>query len=177
MQRLSLDYQKTGITTSKLGGILLLTGIAGATYTLLQFNSTESALAIAEDSAGHLEQQIKRSNNTSKTIKPTPEQIKAAKLANEVLAQLALPWGGLFKMLESSNTDKVALLAIQPNPDKHSIKMNGEAKDFTALLDYIAQLEKGKTLTDIALLSHEINMQVPEKPVRFALTANWNEQP
>ena len=58
MQRLSLDYQKTGITTSKLGGILLLTGIAGATYTLLQFNSTESALAIAEDSAGHLEQQI-----------------------------------------------------------------------------------------------------------------------
>ncbi|WP_124949912.1 PilN domain-containing protein [Sulfuriferula thiophila] len=177
MRRLALDYQKTGASTSKTGVALLLLGIAVTIYMVLQFRSVESGLAAAEENAGHLEQQIKHGNDTPETTQPTLEQIKEAKQANEILVQLALPWGELFKALESSNNDKVALLAIQPNLAKRSVKINGEAKDFTSLLNYIAQLEKRKTLTDVVLLNHEINMQIPEKPVHFALTANWGLQP
>jgi Tfp pilus assembly protein PilN len=160
-----------------MGIALLLIGLAVAIYVMLQFRAAESTLAVAEENSDHLAQQIKHKHNASETTQPTPEQLKEVKLANEVLEQLALPWGALFKTLESSNTDKVALLSIQPNLGKHSIKMSGEAKDFTALLDYIKQLEKSKSITGVALQTHEINVQTAEKPVSFTLSANWRPQP
>lgn len=178
MHRLSLDYQKSGTILNKAGSALLLIGIAVTLSMMFQFKSAKQELAIAEENTGHLEQQIKRVNGTSpQTTKPSPELQHEVQIANEILLQLSLPWGGLFKTLEASNTDKIALLSIQPDASKHSIKVNGEAKDFTALLEYIEQLEQDKTMTEVALLNHEINQQTPEKPVRFALTANWRLQP
>ena len=177
MQRISLDYQKTGTAATKMGAALLLIGIAAALATMFQFRSAELELATAEENAGHLTQQLHRGDGTSGSASSTPELQQEARFANDILMQMALPWGSLFKTLESSNTDKIALLAIQPDAGKHSVKVNGEAKDFTALLDYIQQLEQDKTLTDVALLNHEIDQQTPEKPVRFALTANWRLQP
>ncbi len=177
MLRLSLDYQKSRSSAAIIGAALLLAGIATATFMTLQFRSVELALATAEENTGRLEQQVKRGKNISQPTKSTPELQQKALLANTILMQLAFPWGELFKTLESSNTDKIALLAIQPDMGKHSVKINGEAKDFTALLDYIQQLEQDKLMTNIVLLNHEINQQTPEKPVRFALTANWGAQP
>lgn len=177
MQRLSLDYQRSSATVTKIGIALLLIGLLIALYTTYQFRLAEQQLAIAEAHAGNLEHQIKRGNSTAKPTQLTPERQQEAKLANDILMQLALPWGGLFKALESNNTDKIALLAIQPDTGKHSIKIKGEAKNFNALLAYIQLLEQSNTMTDITLLNHEINQQVAEKPVRFTFTANWRIQP
>lgn len=177
MQGLSLDYQRSNATVTKTGLALLLTGLLVALYTTYQFSVAEQALAIAEAHAGNLEHQIKRGNTTAKPAPLTPDQQQEAKLANDILMQLAQPWSGLFKALETNNTDKIALLAIQPDTGKHSIRIKGEARNFNALLAYIQLLEQSNTMTDITLLNHEINQQVAEKPVRFTFTANWRIQP
>lgn len=177
MQRLVLDYQQSGAAATKTGTALLLIGLTATLLISLQFRSVKLELAAAEENAGHLQQQLSHGKVSSSPSRSSAEIQQEVRFANDILMQLTLPWASLFKTLESSNTDQIALLSIQPDSGKHSVKVSGEAKDFGALLDYIQQLEQDKTMTEVTLLSHEINQQAPEKPVRFVLTANWSSQP
>lgn len=95
--------------------------------------------------------------------------------ANEVLQQLTLPWQPLFQAVESSADKDVALLSIQPDAMKRVVRLAGEAKNFKALLGYISRLEASGYLGRVYLTSHEIKTQDPDKPVRFALVADWRD--
>ena len=97
--------------------------------------------------------------------------------ANEILQQLALPWDALFQAVEATSEQEIALLSIQPDVGKRIVRIGGEAKNFDALLAYITRLEDSKILNRVYLTSHEVRTQVAEKPVRFALVANWVVQP
>ena len=88
-----------------------------------------------------------------------------------------MPWGELFKRVEASNEKEIALLSIQPDAGKRVMRLSGEAKNFEALLAYIARLEHTPMLNQVYLTSHELRLQDPQKPVRFALTANWTVTP
>ena len=176
MRPLSLDYRRTSASFTKIGLLLLLIGLAAAVAVGYEFRTVGIELTVAEERTGHLERLVQQ-RGAPKQSKLTPELLHEVQQANEVLHQLAMPWEGLFKTLEASDNDRVALLAIQPDVRKRLVKLNGEAKDFTALLDYLKQLEQDKALTDIVLLNHEIHQQDPEKPVRFAVSAAWRLQP
>lgn len=177
MRALSLDYLQTKTTSKLTGFLLLLIGISIAVAIGLQFRTINAALTVAEEKTGHLEKLLQRNTGAVTQSKPSPGTLDEVKQANEILQKLALPWEGLFKSLESSNTDKIALLAIQPDVTKQVMKLNGEAKDLNAMLDYIKQLQQDKILANISLLTHEINLRDPEKPVRFTLSATWRMQP
>ena len=112
------------------------------------------------------------------TLVSLAQQLRAEiKQANEVLAQLAMPWETLFKDVESSQRDHVALLSIEPDSEKRVIKIIGEAKDTDAMLGYIRLLQKKESLTDVYLQSHRVEQQTAEKPIRFALIASWVVKP
>ncbi len=178
MQRLSLDFQKTRPRISISGWLILLIGISMAIYASLQFRTAELALTVAQEKTSHLERQLNRNNhNTYQTTKASPERQEEIHFASSVLNRLSLPWNDLFKTLVTSNhADKIALLSIQPDSSKHSIKINGEAKDFTALLFYIQQLEQDKTIHNVVLSNHEMGQKTDNNPIRFTLTANWEIQ-
>ena len=97
--------------------------------------------------------------------------------ANEVLRKLTVPWGGLFQAVESPDGENVTLLALAPDTEKQMVKINGEAKNFEALLRYITQLEGRAEFGPVYLQSHQIQQQDPDKPVRFSLLAVWREKP
>lgn len=97
--------------------------------------------------------------------------------ANDILRQLTLPWGALFKAVESSNDKEIALLAIAPDAQKLQVRLSGEAKHLKALLDYITRLEQSGAFDHVYLTNHEVKAQDPEKPVQFALVANWKLKP
>ena len=99
------------------------------------------------------------------------------KHANEVLQQLSLPWGKLFQAIESSSGKDVALLAMEPDAEKHVVKISGEAKNIAAVLEYIKRLSAQEVFSSVYLQSHQIQQQDPEKPVRFALLAAWRVTP
>lgn len=99
------------------------------------------------------------------------------KHANEVLRQLTLPWDELFKAVETAAGKEVALLAMEPNAEKHVVKISGEARDLAALLKYITQLEEQEVFGQVYLQSHQVQQQDPDKPVRFSLLAVWREAP
>jgi dipeptidyl aminopeptidase/acylaminoacyl peptidase len=95
------------------------------------------------------------------------------KRANEVLRQLSLPWEELLQAVESAAGREIALLALEPDTEKQVVKISGEARDMAGLLDYITRLEEQKVFGPVFLQSHQVQLQDPERPVRFSLLAVW----
>lgn len=172
MRRLELDFQRKPAPMGGGGVVLLLValmlgGKLFADYRQLsaEIEQGEAKLARLERLAGH-----KASRPSAKT---TDSQGAEIKRANEVIDQLALPWDRLFAAVEEATGKDVALLSIQPDRRKGRVVIGGEAKDAAAMLDYLRRLNEADSLREVALLSHQIQQQDPQKPVRFNLSAKW----
>lgn len=171
MRRLKLDFQRK--SASMGGGVallvvaLLLGGKLFADYrdVTAEIERGEAALTWLERLAGH---------KAVRPGKPGSDPYSAEiKRANEVIDQLALPWDQLFASVEDATGKDVALLSIQPDKHKGAVSIEGEAKDIAAMLDYMRRLNEAKQLRKIDLLSHQVQQQDPQKPVRFNLSARW----
>jgi Tfp pilus assembly protein PilN len=101
------------------------------------------------------------------------EWTRAARVAEE----LAAPWAPLLAMLESAADQPVALLSLEPDAARQELVLTGEARNFAALLDYYRYLQQQRTLSAVALQTHQVNRQDRDKPVRFRITARWERTP
>lgn len=95
--------------------------------------------------------------------------------ANDLLYQISLPWEKLFQAVESSAGKDVSLLGMEPDADKHVVKITGEARNFYAMLAYLQRLEECKEFGSVYLQNHRVRQQDPDKPVRFAVLATWRD--
>lgn len=103
-----------------------------------------------------------------------PAGTSELKRAREIVGQLALPWDPLFRALETATPSSVALLAIEPNPQKRSVRLSGEGKDIYAVLAYVQQLEQQPVLHDVYLLDHGTTEADAQRPARFVIEAGWS---
>ncbi|MFZ5530325.1 MAG: hypothetical protein ACOY4U_04655 [Pseudomonadota bacterium] len=99
------------------------------------------------------------------------------KHANEVLRKLTLPWESLFRSVEAAAGRDVTLLAMEPDMEKRVVKISGEAKNISAVFNYIQHLGEQEEFGSVYLQSHQVQHQDPEQPVRFALSAAWRAAP
>lgn len=95
------------------------------------------------------------------------------KAADDVLRQLGQPWGGLFSAVAEAAVDQVALLGIDPDPEKGEVRLTGEARRYEDVLEYSRRLEGTAPLDGVHLQSHQVQAQDRERPVRFTLDARW----
>jgi hypothetical protein len=99
----------------------------------------------------------------------TPEEIAQAR---ETLARLATPWDRLFQALEQAASEKVALLAVQPDPKAGTVVISGDSKDYLAALTYVLNLSRADALDRVSLSRHETKKD--GKPgVEFSVQAAW----
>lgn len=103
----------------------------------------------------------------------SPELREQIKKANVVLAQLNVPWGGLFSAVESAQEPEVGLLAVQPDPRSSTVAISGRARSLSAVWEYMQRLQGTQRLRDVVLVSHEIKAEEPGRPVAFVLSARW----
>ena len=171
---LQLDFKQSSRHWPWLGVLLLIVGAAWLAYAANEARVLTGQIDLAE---ARLEVLAKRGK--VQPASPIDAQVlqHEVRQANDILQQLTLPWNALFQVLESTSEKQIALLAVQPDTGKHIVRLSGEAKDFDALLAYIARLEKSRVLNHVYLTSHEVRTQDAEKPVRFTLVANWTVQP
>lgn len=97
--------------------------------------------------------------------------------AERVLQQLAMPWSPLFQSIEQAHTDEVALLSIQPDPQRRSVTITGEAKDYADVLVYVTRLRDQAKLTNVHLVGNELREDDPQRPMAFTVSANWKQEP
>ncbi|WP_055326552.1 hypothetical protein [Ralstonia solanacearum] len=149
------------LATAALGIGLYQYGIARATTQLQQARLLSDAQHMASQ---------------TRPTDAAPIQPARIEAVNAATAALNLPWDRLFASVEQSLDEDVALLSIQPEPDRRQLHLGIEAKDAHAMLDYVARLGSTPSLRNAVLKSHEIDDQNPYKPYRFQVDVEWLER-
>ena len=90
-----------------------------------------------------------------------------------ILDQINLPWETLFDSIESAATEQIALLSLQPNVSNRTLRISGEAKNMSELLDFVEALERETVFENVHLLNYKIKQDNPHKPIIFLLTTAW----
>jgi hypothetical protein len=168
-----LDFAATESGASWSGLLMLVVGLAAAGLIVGDY---QRLLASAE----RIEAELGRLSAPRRGAEPARDarkQGEAVARSNEVAHELSRRWYRVFLALESAKAPDVALLAIEPDPRKGVLRVTAEAKGKSAMLDYVDRLQKAQSLQRVMLESHEVLSQVPEKPVRFVVTASWVATP
>lgn len=171
MRRLELDFQRSRRPL--------------AVYALVVF-----AMAFAADAAMHhanLEQEARAretgmARRLARTAEPAAVELPAASAedytyARETIRRLTTPWNVLFHALEQAHTDRVALLAIEPDAENRTVSISGEARDYLSAVTYVARLSGQDSLRRVHLVRHEKQRGSPQRPIAFTASASWKERP
>jgi hypothetical protein len=172
MRALTLDYRRQ-YRASWVGVVLLIAGVAGAGAIASQYGrmvdeSAQAEIGIREHGAATRKKVVAVS--TEGDVQKVALEMKHAR---EILLQLGMPWNELFASFEGVEASNVALLSIQSDIDKRRVKISAEAKNLSAMLDYVRAMEGRPTFAEVYLQSHQTQQQDPQHPVRFVLSATW----
>lgn len=174
MSMLRLDYQQH-LPLRWAGPALLALTLGGLVLASVYYVELDAAAAQWEE---RLAQAGQRQGRFAQADRPGAQDlVQEVNRANVVLHRLTLPWDALFLAVETAAGKEVALLALEPDAEKRQVRISGEARDYSAVLNYITQLEAQAVFGPVYLQSHQVQQQDPDKPVRFALLANWRGQP
>lgn len=178
MPAIRLDYQRKLSPFPKSGAILLAVTLAAMALTAYYYAGLVHKANLWERKSSQFERTAKKQGLVEwMSAKETSHQSGEIKRANTVLHQLTLPWDRLFEAVEASGSKEVALLALEPDPEKGTVKIGGEAKNYPAVMDYIRALKQQPIFGNVQLQNHQIQEQDPEKPVRFTMTVDWRGLP
>ena len=104
----------------------------------------------------------------------TPISEPQAASVNSAVMQLNLPWRALHDAIGAATPASIAMLALEPDARRRSIKITAEAKTSDAMIAYVEALKEQELFNGVALTRHEINELDPNKPIRFQLEAEWS---
>lgn len=174
MRPLDLDFRHP--SASPAGWALLAVGVLLLALVLAASRQLAAASAHARADLAASERALP--GVAALPLSPAEARAQQAALAEmeRLSAQLSLPWERLLGSLEALASDDIALLGLAPDARKQQLRISAEARDLPAMLAYHRSLEDSDDLRDVALVSHEIVSEVPERPVRFNLTATWMVQ-
>ncbi|HSD44482.1 MAG TPA: hypothetical protein VLD36_21790 [Burkholderiales bacterium] len=175
--RLHLDFVRPRAPRTALGAGLLAVGVFAAVATLVEYRmlAAESVQLEARiaDTQRMARRELPRLRQTSLDPKALADEVRNA---NTVLAQLTIPWGALFGEIEAAGDRSIALLSIQPDAGARALRITGEGKRFEDVLAYIGRLEARPALANVFLASHELRQGGAQRPVAFALVAQWVDE-
>ena len=92
---------------------------------------------------------------------------------NTVIAQLNLPWRDVFDAIERATPADIALLSLEPDAARQTLKGTAEARDPAGMIAYIESLQQQHFFSEVELLHHETNEADTHKPVRFQFDIRW----
>jgi Tfp pilus assembly protein PilN len=92
---------------------------------------------------------------------------------NASVQQLNVPWRGLHDAVQAATPATIALLALEPDAKKSSVRITAEAKTSDDMIAYVEQLQRVEWFSAVLLARHEINEQDPNRPIRFQVDAQW----
>lgn len=172
MRPLSLDYLREP-PSSPAGYGLLAAGLLAAALVVFAHLGFSRQVETYKQMAANV------AGTQAGPVRALPAAVKseqeALNNARQVVDHLAVPWGRLFGALEQIEEKDVALLTIAPNVQKRQIRIYAEAKNLAAMVSYHRRLEENPDFEMVSLTEHEVQVQDPQKPVRFNITATWRQ--
>lgn len=172
-RRISLDFVSRRRPLTLAASLLLILGAGAVAAAYLEYRAIEDRRAGLELKLQALNQRTHRD--------PAQEQRSAAltEEASRIADELGTPWTALLAELETASRDsaEIALLSVEPDHAKHYLRITGESRDLPRILAYVQRLQTSSLLRYPMLESHDLKTDDPQHPVRFAMTAEWQERP
>lgn len=164
--RLELDYLAPARRIAWPGIALLALSLALGSHLLMRYREAQQEIVRLET----------ETSLVSPERRPAPELPRErleseAKAAQAVVRQLAVPWAALVGALEEASTRDVALLQLQPDADQRRLRLTAEARDREAMFGYLRRLEAAPAFAEVHLVSHQVQNEDPQRPIRFSLQA------
>jgi len=98
---------------------------------------------------------------------------KRAESAGRIVDSLEHPWIGLLDDIETAGVRGISLLSLEPDADKLTVRLSGEAVDRDALSRYLERLGEARSLREVRLSKHEWQQRGAVSALRFAVSARW----
>lgn len=180
MNRLHIDFAAPGLRrtvfhtgplgwTLALAALLLCAGAAVLGWRLLeQKELDQQRLALARARTAAVAVPV-----ASPVVRISEQQAAAV---NGGIMQLNLPWRALRDAIAAGTPPGIALLALEPDARKHTMRITAEAKTSDEMVGYVALLKQQELFRNVALARHEINELDPNRPLRFQLDAEWRAE-
>jgi hypothetical protein len=184
MRRLRLKFPYPGQQSQIIDYSLLALGLLALASVLYLLKLSTENINYWENRVERLENQqqpnISSRHRTSHRRRDPSQQItqeirQEIKKASEIMGQLNLPWESFFNAIEFAASKEVAILSLQPNVANQNIRVNGEARNITVLLDFVEALERENVFEKAHLLNYKIKQDSPQRPIIFLITATWNQ--
>lgn len=166
MHRLELDYVAPPHRARWPGFAVLALSLVVAAGVVGRYRDAQRELAALEAAQGLVN--IDRA--TTKAI-PRERLDEEAKMVNEVVRQLGLPWAKMIAAVEKASTGDVVVLQLQPEAQQRLLRLTAEAKNREAMLAYVRRLGDDRTLGEVYLVRHEVRLDQPGRPIQFAVQA------
>lgn len=169
MQNLDLDFRRSRPASPWTRWILVALALAFTGDLGVSYYRARNTLAQNEERLAH------STESTRAAPAARAPSLEEVRVARDTIQRLALPWDSLFSALESTASDKVALLAIEPEPRAGTVLISGETTDYRAALDYVSQLRRATALDHAHLIRHERQQDNPQQPLAFSISASWSK--
>lgn len=176
MKPIHIDFATPGWrrTLHRLNPAVLAAGLAGAALCI-------AAAALAMQTAREREareQQLAaaRQKVTARAPVRLPETVipeAQATAVNTAIMQLNLPWRALQDAVASATPSTIALVALEPDARKQTLKITAEARNADEMVAYVEQLKQEEFYLGAGIVRHEINTADPNRPLRFQVEAQW----
>lgn len=90
---------------------------------------------------------------------------------NEILERKSMNWIALLELFESVTPEGISFSSLTPGKNREEWKLEGRARSFKHVQQYLEKLEGSKLLSNVLLLSHQ-NIAAGEKTrgVQFSIT-------
>lgn len=177
LDTLNIDFSGRRASPGLLGIALACAGVIATAWVIDTYLSESQQIDLWESKLHEIKKMSRRTPSTiAEPLRDSRELQQEVRIANTVLRQIAVPWDTLFREIEKSGGESVALLSVQPDVQNRAVRITGEAKNLQAMLDYIRRLEATRSLSDIVLTGHEIKAQDAQRPVNFSLVAVWADK-
>lgn len=174
MPALDLDFLRTRPASPWVRWVLLAIALGFVADIGFAYHRVQSRMADNEGALAHVQRVAENTADVpAKRRAPTADDIRVAR---ETMQRLTMPWDALFRALETAASEKVALLAIEPDARSGTVVISGEAADYRAVLDYVSLLGRSDTLKRPHLVRHEEVENASPKTVRFSVSAAWSSE-
>jgi Tfp pilus assembly protein PilN len=105
---------------------------------------------------------------------PAPKLAPAqAKAVNDAVMQLNLPWRDLHDAVHAATPANVALLSLEPDAKRRTLRISAEARNSDDMLAYVGKMQAQDWFSSVVLTRHEVAEQDPNRPIRFQISAQW----
>jgi Tfp pilus assembly protein PilN len=180
MKRLHINFAEPGARlrgTALERALCVLALCALAMALLLWFRVDALRETYRQELAQARQRQQAAIQNAPKPVAPPTISKARAAAVNGAVMQLNLPWRALNQAVGTATPPSVALLALEPDASKRTLKLTAETRNNTDMLAYVEQLKSEPFFADVALLQHDYDERDPARPLRFQLNITWKGEP